>query len=267
MKVRPKYFMYEDLPCIHCKDKLMAASGMYMDPGPRYPGMKNTMQALTREVPRDLTPQMPQRVYDPSAVISTSQLPPIDTNKVKPNVPPPPKKDSVTPHQKGQKFNAASAALLAGQALNMMLAENPNRQTVVQPQMAYNPLNYGMGSQGLYEYGGYVMGEDENNTPSAKSGIHIKKSKRGTLHDALGIPRDKKIPTSKLADKPGDSPALKKKKNFARNARKWKHEEGGVVPFLFQGMEDLFGNLGDAADALVNPASDLGGATGAASGT
>src|ERR1044072_1154933 len=80
------------------------------------------------------------------------------------------------------------------------------------------------------------------------------------LHDALGIARDKKIPASKLKDKPGDSPALKKKKLFARNARTWKHEEGGVVPFLFQGMEDLFGNLGDAADALVNPASALGGA-------
>lgn len=275
MKVRPKYFNYEDLPCIHCKDKLMkAAPGGQMSPGPRFPGMKGNMQALTREVPRELSPQMPQRVYDPSAIISTSQLPPIDTNKIKPNVPPPPKKDSVTPHQKGQKFNAASAALLAGQALNMMLAENPNRQTVVQPQMAYNPLNYGTGSQGLYEHGGFIpmanygyyVGEDENNTPSARSGIYIKPSKRGTLHDALGIPRGQKIPASKLKDKPGDSPALKKKKLFARNARTWKHDDGGIVPFLFQGMEDLFGNVGDAAEALVNPAGALGGATGAASG-
>lgn len=68
------------------------------------------------------------------------------------------------------------------------------------------------------------------NIPEGKSGIHIKPSKRGTLHDALGIPRDQKIPASKLKDKPGDSAAMKKKKNFARNARKWKHEDGGIIP-------------------------------------
>ena len=54
-----------------------------------------------------------------------------------------------------------------------------------------------------------------------KSGIKIKPSKVGTLHTALGIPQGKKIPASKLKTQPGDSPALRKKKNFARNARKW----------------------------------------------
>ena len=54
-----------------------------------------------------------------------------------------------------------------------------------------------------------------------KSGIKIKPSKVGSLHRALGVPEGEKIPASKLQDKPGDSPALKKKKNFARNARKW----------------------------------------------
>lgn len=51
--------------------------------------------------------------------------------------------------------------------------------------------------------------------------IKIKPSKVGTLHTALGVPQDKPIPTSMLASKPSDSPALAKKKNFARNARKW----------------------------------------------
>lgn len=54
-----------------------------------------------------------------------------------------------------------------------------------------------------------------------KKPIKIKPSKVGSLHAALGIPEGSKIPASKLQDKPGDSAALKKKKNFARNARGW----------------------------------------------
>jgi len=59
--------------------------------------------------------------------------------------------------------------------------------------------------------------------------IHIKKSKVGSLHKHLGVKKGDKIPASKLKDKPGDSKAVKKKKVFARNAKKWKHPEGGTV--------------------------------------
>ena len=81
----------------------------------------------------------------------------------------------------------------------------------------------------------------ENMTPNVmpfkKGGnLTIKKSKRGSLHKALGIPMDKKIPLSMLKDKPGDSEIIKKKKLYARNARKWKHEEGGPINTL---MPDL----------------------------
>jgi len=81
----------------------------------------------------------------------------------------------------------------------------------------------------------------ENMTPNVmpfkKGGnLTIKKSKRGSLHKALGIPMDKKIPLSMLKDKPGDSEIIKKKKLYARNARKWKHEEGGPINAL---MPDL----------------------------
>jgi hypothetical protein len=62
-----------------------------------------------------------------------------------------------------------------------------------------------------------------------KGGIHIKESRKGTLHKALGIPEGDKIPASMLKERPGDSPALRKKKNFARAARKWKHFEGGLL--------------------------------------
>ncbi len=59
--------------------------------------------------------------------------------------------------------------------------------------------------------------------------IHIKPSKVGTLHTALGVPQGEKIPASKLTIHEGDSSALKKKKQFAINARKWEHEEGGTI--------------------------------------
>jgi len=59
--------------------------------------------------------------------------------------------------------------------------------------------------------------------------IHIKKSKVGSLHKALGVPKGEKIPASKLKKNSNDSPAMAKKKNFARNAKKWKHPDGGEV--------------------------------------
>lgn len=53
--------------------------------------------------------------------------------------------------------------------------------------------------------------------------IKIAPSKVGSLHTLLGISQKNKIPSSKLGVKPGDSPAMKKKKIFAQNARKWNH--------------------------------------------
>ncbi len=53
--------------------------------------------------------------------------------------------------------------------------------------------------------------------------IHIDPSKKGSLHKALGIPLDEKIPAADLQTKPGDSKALAKKKLFARNERKFNH--------------------------------------------
>ncbi len=70
----------------------------------------------------------------------------------------------------------------------------------------------------------------EQPTTGAKSGIHIKPSEKGSLHKHLKIPLDKKIPASMLKDKTGDSEAIKKKKNFARNARKWA-ANGADIPF------------------------------------
>lgn len=72
--------------------------------------------------------------------------------------------------------------------------------------------------------------------------IHIKKSKQGSLHKHLGVAKGKKIPASKLKIKSTDSPAIRKKKQFAINARKWHHAEGGfVLP--------MFGKGGSAFDS------------------
>jgi len=53
--------------------------------------------------------------------------------------------------------------------------------------------------------------------------IKIKPSKVGSLHTALGVPQGSKIPPSDLSVKPGDSPAMVKKKTFAKNAKSWNH--------------------------------------------
>ena len=52
--------------------------------------------------------------------------------------------------------------------------------------------------------------------------IMIKKANKGKLHKALGVKKGTKIPVSKLAVKKTDSPAVKKEKTFAINAKSWR---------------------------------------------
>ena len=61
--------------------------------------------------------------------------------------------------------------------------------------------------------------------------IHIKKSHRGLLHKNLGVAQGEKIPASKLKVKSTDSPAVKKRKIFAQNAKKWHHADGGLIEY------------------------------------
>lgn len=79
-----------------------------------------------------------------------------------------------------------------------------------------------------YEFGGSSVTE----YPMANSGIHIKKSHKGLLHKNLGVPQGEKIPASKLSIKATDSPAVKKRKQFAINAKSWnKGQMGTQIPF------------------------------------
>src|SRR6187402_769675 len=79
--------------------------------------------------------------------------------------------------------------------------------------------------------------------------IKIKKSHKGLLHKNLGVPEGEKIPASKLKIKSTDSPAVKKRKQFALNAKKFKHAEGGMLD------EPTF-NIGDEGyneQLYINP--------------
>ena len=53
----------------------------------------------------------------------------------------------------------------------------------------------------------------------------IKKSRKGLLHKNTGTPKGKKVPLSKIkkAEKSKD-PKVRKRAQFADNARKWKHK-------------------------------------------
>ena len=52
--------------------------------------------------------------------------------------------------------------------------------------------------------------------------IVIKPANKGKLHEELGVPQGKKIPTAKMeAAKAKASPAEKKQIVFAENAKKW----------------------------------------------
>lgn len=57
-----------------------------------------------------------------------------------------------------------------------------------------------------------------------RSGIHIKPSHEGKLHEAAGVSKDKKVPLEKEEElKAHGSPAEKKEATFAINARSWHH--------------------------------------------
>lgn len=47
--------------------------------------------------------------------------------------------------------------------------------------------------------------------------------KKGALHRDLGVKQGQKIPASKLSIKSSDSPLERKRKQFAINAKKFKH--------------------------------------------
>lgn len=83
---------------------------------------------------------------------------------------------------------------------------------------------------GLPQINAYMHGGDVE-AYGKGGGIHIKPSKRGTF-TAAAKKHGKSVQafaSQVLANKGNYSPAMVKKANFARNAAKWKHEDGGTV--------------------------------------
>ena len=67
--------------------------------------------------------------------------------------------------------------------------------------------------------------------------IHIKPSRKGLLHEKLGVPQGEKIPMSKLrAARHSKSPALRKEANFAINAKGFSHPAKGSMARHRKGM-------------------------------
>ena len=57
-----------------------------------------------------------------------------------------------------------------------------------------------------------------------KKTIAIKPANRGLLHKNLGVPAGDKIPAGKLNEAlNSESAAVRKRANFAKNARQWAH--------------------------------------------
>ncbi|HEU0176277.1 MAG TPA: hypothetical protein VFV58_18585 [Blastocatellia bacterium] len=57
------------------------------------------------------------------------------------------------------------------------------------------------------------------------SGIHIKPSREGLLHENLGVPQGQRIPAAKLeAAKHSSDPAIRRRANFAINAKGFSHK-------------------------------------------
>lgn len=85
----------------------------------------------------------------------------------------------------------------------------------------------GVYSQPVYRVGSLAV----PNTPFYKSGgsIHIKKKNRGKFTDYCG---GKVTEECIRKGKNSSNPTTRKRANFAANARKWKHEEGGKINYL-----------------------------------
>jgi|SRR5579872_914810 len=77
-------------------------------------------------------------------------------------------------------------------------------------------------------------GEKENPAHMAKGGKtphFLEGLKKGALHKELGVSEDKNIPEKKLEHAANsDNETLRKRAQFAINAKKWHHADGGAIP-------------------------------------
>jgi len=142
--------------------------------------------------------------------------------------------ETLTPYFANQIPYVTAAARYAGRAIPYATkaigyamggptTEYPGYFNQQSPMMYGGDMAYGGGmNNGMMSY---------DNQYAAGGGIHIKPSKRGTF-TAAATKHGKSVQgyaSQVLANKGNYSPAMVKKANFAKNAAKWKHADGGLV--------------------------------------
>ena len=113
---------------------------------------------------------------------------------------------------------------------------------------------------GLPQINAYMHGGDVEAYGSG-GGIHIKPSKRGTF-TAAAKKHGKSVQafaSQVLANKGNYSPAMVKKANFARNAAKWKHEDGGETLPMYDGGDSIIGGGAGGLNFFPDRKSFIGG--------
>lgn len=113
----------------------------------------------------------------------------------------------------------------------------------------------GLSQINQYMHGGEIESYREG------SGIHIDPSKRGTF-TAAATKHGKSVQEfarQVLGNKDNYSPAMVKKANFARNAAKWKHEDGGETLPMYDGGDSIIGGGAGGLNFFPDRKSFIGG--------
>lgn len=108
--------------------------------------------------------------------------------------------------------------------LDALIPGDKIRRKYNRPLNSYNEYGHGTGSQAIFDDGGQL---------EAKSGIHIKPENKGKFN-ALKKRTGKS--TEELTH--SKNPLTRKRAIFAQNAAKWKHEDGGMIPYTATSMKD-----------------------------
>ena len=150
---------------------------------------------------------------------------------------------------KGEDLTFADAA----EALQKSSAERPN------DPIAKRTLDINLGDMAIEQENIRQRREARKQERLFAQGgdIHIKPSKRGTFTAAaskhgMGV---QEFASKVLANKEDYSPAMVKKANFARNASKWKHAEGGLLGYRYDGLGGMPNLLNYNLSAPTLPSS------------
>lgn len=247
MHVPEKYLFYDGLPTAKDKAAIMAANGYFMaDEG--YAMAPNPFRHAANIYSQQVHHQQaqhyqPQQAYDGvvmayDGLSGIAPIPDASWSGQGPNVPNP-------RYDQAQHFklhappkpprpktvnnpNTLSDYLAGGIGIadSLIPKERIHKNYPTTPLPVYNPYPQGTGSQALSEWGGYMEdgGCADCGGDMAKSGIHIKKSHKGRFTAY-------KKRTGKTTEQAlhSSDPHVRQMANFAKNAKKWHHEGGGII--------------------------------------